>query len=48
MEFGTATLDGMPTFKLVGGTYRGTPSETSYVHVFGAYELLWTVVYYAA
>ena len=47
-EFETATLDGMPTFKLVGGTYRGTPSETSYVYLFCAYEFIWSVIYCAA
>ena len=48
MEFETATLDGMPTSKLVGGTYRGTPSETSYVYVFCPYKFIWSVVYCAA
>ena len=47
-EFETATLDGMPTSKLVGSTYHGTPSETSYVYVFCAYEFIWSVVYCAA
>ena len=42
-ESETMTLDDMPTFKLVGGTYLGTPSETSYVFVFCAYEFLWSV-----
>ena len=44
MESETVTLDGMPTSKVVGGTYRGTPSETSYVYLFCAYELIWLVV----
>ena len=47
-KFETATLDGMPTSKLVSGTYRGTPSETSYMYLFCAYELLWSVIYCAA
>ena len=33
-EFETATLDGMPTSKVVGSTYHGTPSETSHVYLF--------------
>ena len=48
MEFETVTYDGMLTNKLVGGTYHGTPSETSYVYVFCAYEILWSVIYCAA
>ena len=47
-EFETATLDGMPTSKLVGGTYRGTPSETSYVYLFCAYEFVWPDIFCAA
>ena len=47
-EFETATLDSMPTSKLVGGTYHGTPSETSYVYVFCAYKFIWSVGYCAA
>ena len=47
MEFETATLDGMATSKLVSGTYRGTPSETSYVYVFCAYEFIWLVIFCA-
>ena len=47
-ESETATLDGMLTSKLVGGTYRGTPSETSYVYLFCAYKFTWSVIYYAA
>ena len=46
-EFETATLDGIPTSKVVGGTYHGTPSETSYVYVFCAYEFIWSVIYCA-
>ena len=48
MELETATLDGMPTSKLVGGTYPGTPSEISYGYVFCAYEFIWLVDYCAA
>ena len=40
----TTALDGMPTSKLVGGTYHGTPLETSYVYVFYADELLIMVI----
>ena len=47
-EFETATLDGMLTSKLVGGTYCGTPSETSYMFVFCAYKFTWLVIYCAA
>ena len=38
-EVETVTLDGMPTTKLVGSTYRGTSLETSYVYVFCAYKI---------
>ena len=48
MEFETATLDGMPTSKLASGTYRGTPSETSYVYLICAYGFIWSIVYCAA
>ena len=46
-EFETATLDGMPTYKPVGGTYCGTSSKKSYMNVFCACKFLWSVSFCA-